>query len=54
MRLIFGGQKFLLIIVPFYWFEQKQLFKQILIYHRIYPLKDVKKNKLSEYISAPF
>ena len=43
-----------LIFVHIYWFDQKQLFKQILILLRIYPFKHVKKNKLSEYFIAPF
>ena len=31
-----GEKKFLLIFVPFYWFDQKQLFKQVLIFLRIF------------------
>ena len=42
-------KQFLLILLPFYWFDQKQLFKQINIL-----FKHAKKNKLSEYFSAPF
>ena len=30
-----GEKKFLLIFIPFFWFDQKQLFKQIQIFHRI-------------------
>ena len=33
---ISGEKQFLLIFIPFDWFEQKQLFKQILIFLRIY------------------
>ena len=51
---MWGEKVFLLIFVHIYWFDQKQLFKQILILLRIYPLKHVKKNKLSEYFIAPF
>ena len=40
--------------VPFYWFDQKVLFQKFLILLRIYPFKHVKKNKLSDYFSAPF
>ena len=29
-------KKFLLIFIPFYWFDQKQLFKQIQIFLRIF------------------
>ena len=32
-----GEKQFLLIFVPFYWFDQKQLFKQIQIFLRICP-----------------
>ena len=35
-------KQFLLIFVPFYWFDQKKLFKQIQIYLRIYPFKHEK------------
>ena len=40
--------------VPFYWFDQKVLFQKFLILLRINPFKHVKKNKLSDYFSAPF
>ena len=30
-----GEKKFLLIFIPFFWFDQKKLFKQIQIFHRI-------------------
>ena len=36
---ICGEKKFLLIIIPFYWFEPKQLFKQILIFLSICPFQ---------------
>ena len=45
---------FFLEFVPFYWFDQKVLFQKFLILLRIYPFKHVKKNKLSDYFSAPF
>ena len=51
---MWGEKEFLLIFVHIYWFDQKHLFKQILILLRIYSLKHVKKNKLSEYFKAPF
>ena len=46
-----GEKQFLLIFIPFQWFDQKQLFKQIQIFHSIYPFKHGKK-KNSEYFSA--
>ena len=50
-----GGEKrFLLIFIPYYWFEQKELFKQIHIFLRICPFQHGEKNKLSEYCSARF
>ena len=51
---LFGENEFLLILIPFYWFDQKQLFKLIQIFHRICPFKHGKKNKLSEYFGARF
>ena len=49
-----GEKQFLLIIISFYWFDQKQFFKQIQIFLRICPFKHGKKNKLSEFFSARF
>ena len=37
MWLTFQKKQFLLIFIPFYWFDQKQLFKHILIFLRIFP-----------------
>ena len=34
-----GEKQFLLIFIPFYWFDQKQLFKQIQIFLRIFPFQ---------------
>ena len=34
-----GEKQFLLIFIPFYWFDQKQLFKQIQIFLRICPFQ---------------
>ena len=34
-----GEKHFLLIFIPFYWFDQKQLFKQIQIFLRICPFQ---------------
>ena len=45
-------KQFLLIFVPFYWFDQKQLFKQIQIFLRICPFKHGKKNQVCDYFSA--
>ena len=45
---------FYYIFIPFYWFKQKQLFKQIQIFLRFASFKHGKKNKLSEYYSARF
>ena len=36
--LVYGEKQFLLIFIPFYWFDQKKLFKQIQIFHRINPI----------------
>ena len=52
--LLFGETQFLLIFVPFYWFVQKQLFKQIQFSSGFAPFKHGKKNKHSEYFSARF
>ena len=49
-----GVKQFLLIFIPFYWFDQKQLFKLIQIFSGFAPFKHGKKNKLSEYFSAHF
>ncbi len=35
----FGEKQFLLIFIPFYWFDQKQLFKQIQIFLRFASFK---------------
>ena len=34
-----GEKQFLLIFIPFYWFDQKQLFKKIQIFLSIYPFQ---------------
>ena len=39
-----GEKQFLLIFVPFYWFDQKQLFKQIQIFLRICPFSNLWRN----------
>ena len=36
-----GEKQFLLIFVPFYWFDQKQLFEQIQIFLRICPFSNL-------------
>ena len=38
---LFGEKKFLLTFIPFYWFEQKHLFKQIKIFLRICPISNM-------------
>ena len=38
---LFGEKKFLLIFIPFYWFDQKKLFKQIQIFLRICPISNM-------------
>ena len=37
----FEGKKKLLIFVHFYWFDQKQLFKQIQTFRRIWPFSNL-------------
>ena len=49
-----GGKRFLLIFIPFYWFNQKHFFKLIQISSGFSPFKHGKKNRLSEYFSARF
>ena len=34
-----GEKQFLLAFIPFYWFDQKKLFKKIQIFLRIFPLQ---------------
>ncbi len=38
---LWGEKKILLSIIPFYWFDQKQLFKQIQVFLRIYPFSNM-------------
>ena len=38
---LWGEKQFLLIFVPFYWLNKKQLFKQIQIFLRIYPFSNL-------------
>ena len=38
---LFGEKLFLLIFTPFYWFDQKKLFKQIQIFLRIFPISNM-------------
>ena len=49
-----GEKLFLLIFIPFTWFEQIHLFKQILIFPGIFPFQTCSEKKLSEYFSARF
>ena len=47
MWLTLGRKTVLLIFLPFYWFDQKQLFKQIQIFLRIFPFANLlKKTKI--------
>ena len=45
MWLLCGEKQFLLIFIPFYWFDQKLLFKLIQISSGFVPLKHGKKKK---------
>ena len=47
-------KQFLFILIPFYWFNQKQLFLQIQIFLSFASFKHGRKNKLTEYFSACF
>ena len=49
-----GEKQFLLIFNPFYWFDQKKSLNNSKISSGFAPLKQAKKNKLSEYFSARF
>ena len=52
---IWGEKQFLLIFVPFYWFDQNNLFKQIQIFLRICIfLNMVRKKKSSEFYQYSF
>ena len=54
MWLTFWRKSIFLIIIPFYWFNKKNWFKQIQIFPEFALFKHVKKNKLSEFFSACF
>ena len=47
-------ENFFFHIIPFYLFNKKKLFKQILIFLRFDSFKHDRKNKLSEYFSDRF
>ena len=47
---ICGEKHFLFIFIPFYWFNQKKLFKQIQIFLRFASFKHDRKNKLSDIL----
>ena len=49
-----GEKQFLLIFVPFYWFDQKKFFKQIQIFHRSCLFQTWLEKQISEYFSACF
>ena len=49
-----GEKHFLLIFIPFYLFDKKQLFKQNQIFLWICPFSNMVRKKNSEYFSAPF
>ena len=42
---LWGEKQFLLIFVPFYWFDQKQMFKQIQIFLRIFQFSNMLRKK---------
>ena len=49
---IWGEKQFLLIFVPFYWFDQKHLLKQIQIFLRICPLSNMVRKTIFLSISV--
>ena len=49
---LFGEKLFLLIFIPLYWFDQKQLLKQIKFFSVVATFQHGTKNKNFEYISA--
>ena len=51
---LFGEKQFLLIFIPFYWFNQKKLFKQIQIFLRFFPFLNKVRKKISDYFSTRF
>ena len=49
-----GEKQFLLIFIPFYWFEQKSCLNKSKFSSGFAPFKHGKKKKLSEYFSSRF
>ena len=49
MLLNLGEKQFLLILIPFYWFDQKELFNQTQIFLRICPLNMVRKTNFLSF-----
>ena len=52
MWLILWRKTFFLIFIPFYWFDQKQLFKQIQIFLRICPFSNMVRKTKFQSISV--
>ena len=51
---LFGEKQFLLIFIPFYWFDQKKCLNKSKFYSGFSPFKHGKKNNLFEYFSAGY
>ena len=51
---VFGEKKFLLIFVPFYWFDQKQLFKKIQIFLKISQFSNMVKKQIFRVFQRSF
>ena len=51
---VYGESIFLFIFIHFYWFDQKEWFKQIHIFLIFAPFQNDQKNKLSEYFRDCF
>ena len=49
-----GEKQFLLIFIPFYWFDKKNCLNKSKFSSGFFPFKHGKKNKVFEYFSAPF
>ena len=54
MWLTLGRKTVFVYIYPFYWYVQKELFKQIQIFQRICPFQTWLEKQISEYFSAGF
>ena len=54
MALLWEEKQFLLIFIPFYWFDQNSSLNKSKYFLDLSLFKNGKKNKLSEYFSARF